>query len=263
MTRFEPHPARRPALVTGASSGIGEATARALAGAGHPVVLGARRLERCERIAEEIEGDGGTAVAVLLDVADEGSIKDFAAAASKALGAVEVLVSNAGESLQGTALETDPGEFARQIQVNLVGAQRLVSLIAPAMVERRRGDIVFVTSDSVRNPWPGVAAYVSSKWGLEGLARAMQMELEGTGVRTSIVRPGPTLTEMGSRWDPARLPRMVDAFKKWGVLRHQNLLAPEDVARVIVDIVSLPRGAHITSVDLQPEAPPDEGSTQA
>jgi NADP-dependent 3-hydroxy acid dehydrogenase YdfG len=263
VKRFGPHPARRPAIVTGASSGIGEATARALAASGHPVVLGARRIERCEHIAKEIEDDGGTAFAVPLDLADEGSIKEFAAAAEKALGVVEVLISNAGESIQGTALETDAAEFARLIDVNLLGAQRLVNLIAPAMVGRRRGDIVFVTSDSVRSPWPGVAAYVSSKWGLEGLARAMQLELEGTGVRTSIVRPGPTLTEMGSRWDPARLPRMVDEFKRWGVLRHQNLLKPEDVARVVVDIVSMPRGAHITSIDLQPEAPPDEGSPQA
>ena len=248
-------------IVTGASSGIGEATARALARAGLPVVLAARRVERCDETAAELTAQGKEAAAVRLDVSDPSSVKEFAAAAVDVFGPIEVLVSNAGESLQGNAVETDPDTFARQVEINLLGAQRLTALLAPGMVHRRRGDIVFVTSDSVRAPWPGVAAYVSSKWGLEGLARAMQMELEGTGVRTSIVRPGPTLTEMGSRWDPGLLPRMVDQFKRWGVLRHQNLLRPEHIARVITDIVTMPPGAHITSVDLQPEAPPHEGSS--
>jgi NADP-dependent 3-hydroxy acid dehydrogenase YdfG len=251
--KFEPHPARRPAVVTGASSGIGEAVARAFAAAGHPVVLGARRVERCRAIAEEIAGAGGEAAAFELDVAAEGSVKDFVAAAADALGPIEVLVSNAGESWPGTAVGTDPAEFARLVEINLLGAQRLISMVAPGMVERGRGDIVFVTSDSVRVPWPGVASYVSSKWGLEGLARVMQMELEGTGVRTSIVRPGPTLTEMGSRWDREAVPGLVEGFKRWGVLRHGNLLNPADVAAVVAHIVAMPRGTHVTLVDLQPE----------
>ena len=87
------------------------------------------------------------------------------------------------------------------------------------MIERRRGDIVFVTSDAVDNPRPGVAAYVASKWGLEGLARVMQRELEGTGVRATIVRPGPTATEMGTNWDPAGVPGVLEGFKRWGLLR--------------------------------------------
>ena len=250
---FPVHPERRPAVVTGASSGIGEAVACALAAAGHPVVLGARRVERCETIAAGIEKAGAEAVALPLDVTDEGSAKDFIAAAEKAFGPVEVLVSNAGESWPGTAVGTDPAEFARTVEINLLGAQRLASMLVPPMVERGRGDVVFVTSDSVRVPWPGVASYVSSKWGLEGLARVMQMELEGTGVRASIVRPGPTLTEMGTRWDPKQIGGMVGEFKRWGVLRHGNLLRPADVAAVIAHIVAAPRGTHITLVDLQPE----------
>jgi len=250
---FPAHPERRPAVITGASSGIGEAVARALAGAGHPVVLGARRLDRCAEIVREIERDGGEAHALQLDVADERSTKDFVAGAVAAVGAIEIFISNAGESWPGTAVETVPEDFARTVEINLLGAQRLVSMIAPAMVERGRGDIVFVTSDSVRVPWPGVASYVSSKWGLEGLARVMQMELEGSGVRTSIVRPGPTLTEMGTRWDPNEIESMVGQFKKWGVLRHGHLLRPDAVAAAVAYIVGAPRGTHITLVDLQPE----------
>jgi len=260
MPRWEPHPERRPAVVTGASSGIGEATARALASAGHPVALAARRLDRCEAIAREISADGGEAYALRVDLSDDTSMKEFAEEAAARLGSIEIVVSNAGESTIGTVAETSPEQFGREIDVNLLGAQRLVSLIAPSMIERRRGDIVFVTSDAVENPRPGVAAYVASKWVLEGLARAMQRELEGTGVRATIVRPGPTATEMGTGWDPAGVPRVLEGFKRWGFLRHAGLLRPAQVARAIVDVVSMPPGSHITLVEVQPQAPIEGGS---
>jgi NADP-dependent 3-hydroxy acid dehydrogenase YdfG len=259
MPKFEPHPERRAAVVTGASSGIGEATARALAAAGHAVVLGARRIDRCRAIADEINGSGGEAHVVGLDVADDGSVKDFVASAVAAAGSIEILVSNAGDTAIGSVAETHPDEFARQVEINLLGAQRIVSGFLPSMLERGRGDLVFVTSDAVETPWPGVAAYVASKWGLEGLARVMQRELEGTGVRASIVRPGPTLTEMGSHWDPARAGKVVAGFKRWGLLRHGGLLRPEQVARVVVNVVTMPRGSHVTLVEVQPEAPTEGG----
>jgi NADP-dependent 3-hydroxy acid dehydrogenase YdfG len=252
---FPAHPERRPAIVTGASSGIGEATARALAAAGHPVALGARRVDRCAEIVSDITEAGGEAVALELDVTDAGSVKAFVAETERALGDIEVFVSNAGQSWPALAVETDPEDFARAVEINLLGAQRVVSLVAPRMVERHRGDIVFVTSESVHDPWPGIAPYVSSKWGLEGLARAMQRELEGSGVRTSIVRPGPTLTEMGTRWDLTDIGEVVDRFHHWGVFRHGNLMSPATVATVIAQIVATPRGAQVTLVDLQPEAP--------
>src|SRR5438552_16572349 len=98
MPRFEAHPDRRPAVVTGASSGIGEATARALAAAGHPVVLGARRADRCRSIADEIASEGGEAYAAHIDLADDASMKDFVEAAVKAVGSIEIVVSNAGDT---------------------------------------------------------------------------------------------------------------------------------------------------------------------
>jgi NADP-dependent 3-hydroxy acid dehydrogenase YdfG len=260
VPKFEPHPDRRAAVVTGASSGIGEATARALAAAGSPVVLGARRTDRCRSIAEEIGASGGEAYVVPLDVTDEGSVKDFIATSMESAGPIEIVVSNAGESVIGSAADTHPDEFARQVEINLLGAQRIVNGFLPAMLERARGDLVFVTSDAVETPWPGMAAYVASKWGLEGLARVMQRELEGTGVRASIVRPGPTLTEMGSHWDPARVGDVVGGFQRWGLLRHGGLLRPEQVARVVVDVVTMPRGSHVTLVEVQPEAPTEGGS---
>jgi NAD(P)-dependent dehydrogenase (short-subunit alcohol dehydrogenase family) len=91
--------------------------------------------------------------------------------------------------------------------------------------------------------------------GLEGLARAMQMELEGTGVRASIVRPGPTITGMGQGWDPAAFGRLISRWERFGVARHDGFMQPDQVAQAIVDVVSTRRGAHVTLIEIEPEAP--------
>jgi NAD(P)-dependent dehydrogenase (short-subunit alcohol dehydrogenase family) len=255
MPRFKSHPERRPAVITGASSGIGEATARSLASNGHPVVLGARRAERCEAIAEELCEQGSEAVGLPLDISDSASIKDFVAGAQEAVGPIEVLVCNAGYTQLGRVADTPPPDFAQQVRVNLLGSQEIVHLVAPAMISRHRGDIVFVTTDGVRAPRTGMAAYLTAKSGLEGLARIMQMELEGTGVRASIVRPGPTASEMGSDWDPEALATLFEEWSRWGIARHDCFLRPAHVAQAVADLVAMPRGSHITLVEVEPEAP--------
>lgn len=251
-----PHPPRRPTLVTGASSGIGEATALVLAAAGHPVALAARRADRLEKLAEKVRGDGGEAVAVPMDLQDPQSVQDAVQRAGRALGPLEVLVSVAGDVLPTRAHETDPEDFAEQVRVNLLGVQQLVAAIVPGMVERRRGDVVIVTSDVVRLPRPTMSSYVSSKWGLEGLARAMQLDLEGTGVRCSIVRPGPTLTEMGNSFPAEALPELTREWTNHGLLRHSGYLSPAGVAGAVAAVVATPRGTHFTIVEVEPEAPP-------
>jgi NADP-dependent 3-hydroxy acid dehydrogenase YdfG len=252
MPRFASHPQRRPAIVTGASSGIGAATAFALAAAGHPVALGARRVDKLRELVSSIDGE---AVALPLDLADPVSIKDFVASAQDALGEIEVLVSNAGDTTLGRGIDTSPADFAEQMQVNLSGPHELIGLIAPRMVERGRGDLVFVTTDALTQPRPGMAAYQSAKWGLEGLARVIRMELEGTGVRTSIVRPGPTATEMGAKWDSETLASMLGEWERWGLARHDAFLRPEHVATAIAQVVAMPRGSSVALIELQPEAP--------
>ena len=204
MPRFAPHPDRRPAIVTGASAGIGAATAAVLAAAGHPVALGARRVAVMQEIVDSIDGE---AVALPLDLADPSSIKSFVASAEDALGPIEVLVSNAGHTTLNRGVEASPAEFAEQVQVNLSGPQELISLVAPGMVQRGRGDLVFVTTDALGAPRPGMAAYQSAKWGFEGLARVTQMELEGSGVRVSIVRPGTDGDRDGNRMGSERRSR--------------------------------------------------------
>jgi NADP-dependent 3-hydroxy acid dehydrogenase YdfG len=255
VARFEPQPERRPSVVTGASSGIGAATACALAAAGHPVVLGARRVDACTKVAESIRDDGGEAVALALDLADPASIDSFSAQAADAFGPVEIVVSNAAQIQPGSALETTPEEFESVVRVNLGGAHRLVRAFGPGMVERQRGDFVFVTSDVVAHPRPRMSAYVASKWGLEGFVTALQMELEGTGVRAMVVRPGPTSTGMGMDWDPVVTGDVITEWARWGLARHSAFLRPDGVALAVVHAIAAPRGTHLSVIEVQPEAP--------
>ena len=255
MAKFPPNPDVRPAVVTGASSGIGRATAAALAALGHPVVLGARRVSECEDAAAAIRSEGGEAVAIHLDLADDESVERFAAAAVDTLGSVEIVVSNAGQNMAGAVLDTDAASLDGVLSVNITGTHRLVRALLPDMVARRRGDVVFVTSDVAARPRPTMAAYVTSKWGLEGYVRSLQMELEGSGVRATILRPGPTLTGMGMDWDPEVTGKVIEEWAAWGFARHGNFMRPAGVAEAVCAVVGLPRGVHTTVIELQPEAP--------
>lgn len=255
MARFAPHPERRPAVVAGASSGIGAATAEALASLGYPVALGARRVEICETLAEKIRADGGEAFAGRLDVADTASVDEFISAAEEALGPTEILVSGAGDLEFGRAWEMDPDLFESQVRVHLVGAQRLAHRVLPGMIERQRGDFVIIGSDCAVRARPGAGAYNAAKTGVEAFATQLRMELEGTGVRSSIVRPGQTLTGMGMQATPEVVGPLLENWVKWGFARHAHFLRPADLAAAVTAVVSVPRGSHLVLVEVQPEAP--------
>ncbi|MDF2583004.1 MAG: short-chain dehydrogenase [Mycobacterium sp.] len=255
MPRFDPLPDRRPALVAGASSGIGEATAIRLARNGFPVALGARRVEKLDEIVGKIRADGGEAIAVHLDVTDPDSVKAAVEQTTAALGDIEVLVAGAGDTYFGKLDSISTEQFDSQIQIHLVGANRVASAVLPGMIERRRGDLIFVGSDVSLRQRPHMGAYGAAKAALVAMVNNYQMELEGTGVRASIVHPGPTKTSMG--WSlPAELigPALED-WAKWGQARHDYFLRADDLARAITFVAETPRGGFIANMELQPEAP--------
>ncbi|TNM36450.1 SDR family oxidoreductase [Nocardioides albidus] len=249
------HPARRPAVVAGASSGIGAQTAKALAAAGFPVALGARRVERCEELATAIREDGGEAFVHALDVASTESVERFAGAVAKELGDVEVVVCNAGRLAPGSLLDATTEQLVAEFDVNVLGAHRLLRAFGAGMVERQRGDLVFVSSDTALRARPFMRGYSATKSGLEGLVEALRMELEGSGVRASVVRPGPTWSEMGSDWDAEAGAKVLTEWVRWGHARHSHFLEATAIADAIVTVVCAPRGVHISPVDVNPEAP--------
>lgn len=240
-------------LVAGASSGIGAATAEYLAAAGHPVALAARRVEKLQELADKIIAAGGEAVAVPLDVTDEQSVVECVAKAQASLGDLEIVVAGAGDLAVGLSYETSTEHFADQVNIHLNGAYRLYRAVVGGMISRARGDFVFIGSDVALHPRPWSSAYVAAKSGIDGLVATIQLELEGTGVRAGVVRPGQTLTGMGMNLDPTTTENMLNDWIKHGLARHGNFLAPEHIAQAVAAMVTMPRGAHMRAVEVEAE----------
>ncbi|MGW0182923.1 SDR family oxidoreductase [Nocardia sp. NPDC003345] len=255
MPRFDPHPARRPTIITGASSGIGSATAEMLAERGYPVALGARRVSECEQLAEKIRAAGGEAFAHYLDVTDSASVDEFVSATEREFGPVEVVVSAAGDVEFGLVHEMPSERFAKQVDVHLLGPQRLAHRIVPGMIERGRGDLVLITSDCAGAPRPRSGAYSAAKTALDAMAVQMRMELEGTGVRVSAVRPGPTNTGMGWSAPAEVLEPLLEDWAKWGLARHLHMLRPADMAAAVTTVITTSPGGHLVLVEAQPGVP--------
>ncbi len=250
----------RVAAVTGASSGIGAATAVALGRLGWRVALGARRSERLAEVARRVEAAGGSALAAALDVTEPDSIDAFFAAAEAAFGAADVVVSNAGVCVPGLLHEVGEEDLAIELRTNLLGPALVVRRALPAMLARGSGDLVFVSSQNAVAPRPFQAGYSAAKAGVESLARVLAMELEGTGVRATIVRPGPTASEFGRGWKPETIRRVLAAWKHWGLQRHLRWLPPESVASAVVAAVTAPPGTHLDLLQVMPEGPSPEAS---
>jgi NAD(P)-dependent dehydrogenase (short-subunit alcohol dehydrogenase family) len=255
MARFEPLPKRRPALVAGASSGIGAAAAIDLAAHGFPVALGARRVEKCAEIVAQIKAEGGEAIAVHLDVTDPDSVKTCVERTVDELGEIEVLVAGAGDTYFGRLHEISTDSFESQVQIHLIGANRVASAVLPGMIERQRGDLIFVGSDVALRQRPHMGAYGAAKAALMAMVTNYQMELEGTGVRASIVHPGPTKTAMGWSLPAESIGPALEDWAKWGQARHDYFLRASDLARAITFVAETPRGGFIANMELQPEAP--------
>jgi NAD(P)-dependent dehydrogenase (short-subunit alcohol dehydrogenase family) len=176
-------------LVTGASSGIGEATARALLHAGHTVYAGARRVERMQGLA----GHGAKLLA--LDVTDDASMQAAIAAIERNEGRLDALVNNAGYGSYGSLEEVPLEEGRRQFEVNVFGLARLTQLVLPLMRRQRRGRIVNVTSIGGKIHEPFGSWYHATKFAVEGLSDCLRMELARHGIDVIVIEPGAIRTE--------------------------------------------------------------------
>jgi NADP-dependent 3-hydroxy acid dehydrogenase YdfG len=244
---------RRTAVVTGASSGIGAAIARALGALGWSVALGARRTALLQKVAGGVEAAGGRVFAHPLDVSDAAAIEAFFAAAEVALGPIDVLVNNAGIGNPGLLHEVSIPALELELRTNLLGPMLVTRRALPSMLARRRGDIVFISSMNVVEPRPFQLGYTAAKAGVEGMAQVLRRDLEGTGVRTTVIRPGATRSEFGFGWEPDILVRVLDSWKAWGFLRHLDMMDGEQVALAVVHAVTAPAGLHVDVIQVNPE----------
>ncbi len=185
------------AIVTGASRGIGAAAAQALGEAGAAVMLAARRLSQAEAHAQQINNAGGKAFALECDVSDYAACQQLVHETAVRLGLPDVLVNNAGviEPI-GVVATGDPREWARSIEINLIGAYYAIRAVLPGMLERGHGDIINVSSGAALRPQEGWSAYCAGKAGLAMLTRSIDLEHRTAGIRVFGFQPGTTDTDM-------------------------------------------------------------------
>src|SRR4051812_46850268 len=188
--------------VTGASSGIGEATALAAARAGAAVALAARRTDRIEALAQRIEQDGGRAIAVETDVGDEGQARAFVTRTRDELGRLDVLVNNAGVMLLGPILDAPLDEWRTMIDVNVYGVLYCTHAALPIMLEQGSGHIINVSSVAGRIARAGSGVYNLTKWGLGAFSEALRQEVTEHDIRVTLIEPGATETELPSHNRP-------------------------------------------------------------
>lgn len=191
----------RTAIVTGASSGIGAATARALAAEGCAVALAARRRERLEELDEELDGQ---TLVVPTDVTDEDDVQALVDETRAALGRPDTLVHCAGVLHPEAVSDSSEAAVSDQLAVNLEGTMRLTRLGIEDVIESS-GDVVVISSLNARYPAPGASAYTASKFGVNGFARSLRREVGEEGVRVTVVMPGAVRTEM-RQWEDGGRP---------------------------------------------------------
>jgi NADP-dependent 3-hydroxy acid dehydrogenase YdfG len=237
----------RVALVTGASSGIGEATAVALAEAGAAVAIGARRADRLDALAAKLGEGGARVLQVSLDVTDEQACRDAVARTREELGGLDVLVNNAGVMLLGTIVGADPGDWRRMISTNVLGLMYMTHAAIDGMVGQGSGDVVNISSVAGRTARRGAGVYNASKWAVNAFSESLRQEVTGRGVRISLVEPGAVATELRTHitQDDAR----ADADRFAQTIRQ---LQAEDVARAILYVVTQPAHVAVNEVLVRP-----------
>jgi len=243
--------AGRVAIVTGASSGIGEAVAVELARQGAAVVLGARRRERLEALASRIEEESGKAALHVTDVTVRSDLTALAAFARERFGPADILVNNAGVMPISPIWALEVDDWVRMVDVNVKGVLFGIAAVLPDMLERGSGHIVNVGSVAGRRPFPGGTVYSATKFAIRSLSWGLQLELSAArGIRITDVQPGVVESELLEQATAERR----DAFEeRW---QGKRKLLAEDVARAVSFAVTAPEHVNVNEILLRPTDQP-------
>ena len=232
--------------ITGASSGIGEATALACARAGAAVSLAARRLDRIEALAHRIQDEGGRALAVETDVSDAAQAKAFVEQTHRELGRLDVLVNNAGVMLLGPIVDAPLDEWRRMIDVNLYGVLYCTHAALPLMLAQGSGHIVNVSSVAGRVARLGSGVYNATKWGVGAFSESLRQEVTERSIRVTLIEPGAVATELAGHNRPEIQDVIAQNFK--GVDR----LEADDIADAILYTIAAPANVSVNEVLIRP-----------
>lgn len=234
------------AVITGASSGIGEATAEALAAEGASVVVAARREDRLEDLVERIEENGGRVIPVAADVTEEQQAHDLIKQATDELGRVDILVNNAGVMLLSKIEKGLSDEWRRMFDVNVMGLLYITDAAIGKMKEQGSGHLVNISSVAGRKSGPLRGAYSGTKFAVNAISEALRVELLEDNVRVTIIEPGAVETELTSH--------ITDEEAQEGVsgMYNLNILQAEDIANAIVYAVTQPERVSINEILIRP-----------
>jgi NADP-dependent 3-hydroxy acid dehydrogenase YdfG len=235
------------ALVTGASSGIGAATALELAKAGATVALSARRADRLSGLVAQIEALGGKALALPGDMAVEADATKAVEDTVAQFGRIDILINSAGVMQAGGVEGADLAEFRRVYEINVFGTLYTCAAAVPHMIAQGVGDIVNVTSLAGRKGGPETNAYSGSKHAANSMTDAMRQELGGKNIRVSILMPGATSTEVAENISNPNWRTAIRAH-----VGKEGAVKPEEIGQTIVFMLSLPRNAHISEISVRP-----------
>jgi NADP-dependent 3-hydroxy acid dehydrogenase YdfG len=233
----------RVAVITGASSGIGEATARSLAAEGYRLALLARRADRIQSLATEL---GGDAIAIEADVTDRDSIVTAAGRVERELGGADILVNNAGVMLLAPFTSEQQAEHRQMVEVNLLGAMTATDVFLDQLRDGG-GDLVNVSSVAGRTARAGNAVYAATKWGINGWSEALRQELQ-PDIRVMVIEPGAVATELTDHITHAETKQATQQFVK------DLAITPQDIADVIAFAVTRPRRMTLNEILVRPTA---------
>jgi len=232
--------------ITGASSGIGEATALRLAGEGAKLVLGARRTDRLEALAARIRDAGGEAIVRSLDVARRDQVEAFVRAAVDAHGRLDVLVNNAGVMPLSRMADGKVDEWERMVDVNIKGVLYGIAAALPVMKAQGSGHIVNISSVAGRHVFPTAAVYCATKFAVHAVSEGLRMESDT--VRVTVIAPGATTSELSNTIsDPAMKREVDEVFRK-------DLLPADAIARAIAYAIAQPPDVDVNEIVVRPTA---------
>jgi len=233
-------------VVTGASSGLGEATARLLSAQGATVVLGARRADRLQLLAKDLQARGGKALALTTDVTRREQVKTLVDSAVQTYGRINVMINNAGLMPQAPLERLKVDEWDRMIDVNIKGVLYGIAAALPHMQRQKAGHFINVSSVAGHRVGPGFAVYAATKYAVRALSEGLRQEVKPYNIRTTVISPGAVATELpDSVTDP-------DASKRIRTFYEQVAVPADSFARAVAFAMSQPEDVDINEILYRP-----------
>jgi len=233
-------------VITGASSGLGEATARLLSAEGAIVVLGARRMDRLQTLAEELTRRGGKTLAVETDVTNRDQVKRLVDAAVQTFGRIDVIINNAGLMPQSLLERLKVDEWDRMIDVNIKGVLYGIAAALPYMKEQKSGQVINVSSVAGHKVRPGSTVYAATKHAVRALSEGLRQEVKPYNIRTTVISPGAVDTELPNTITDPETAERIHQF-------YEEIAIPaESFARAVVFAMSQPEDVDINEILFRP-----------